>query len=93
MFRLMQTVIAPENDGLIDRYCRDNGLNLQQFKDLVGISRTALFRVRTGDSEVSTDIFDRIEIATGISAVDLFAEWHGKRSAAVADLERRLQPT
>lgn len=80
----MNETASPENSGLIDRYCATEGITLKQFEERAEVSRTALYRIRTGDPEVSTAIFDKIDKATkgAVSAVALFAEWHARRQAA-----------
>lgn len=65
--------------------------SVSSFAELVGCPRSAIYRILNGEDDVGNNLFVRIEITTGIKAVDLFAEWHGKRARAVAALEAALQ--
>ena len=73
----------------IDRYVAgrrsdDPNFSKTSLARLVGCSRGAIYRIINGSDEVSTDLFERIERATGgeLNAVDLFAEWRAVREAA-----------
>jgi transcriptional regulator with XRE-family HTH domain len=68
----------------IDRYIAERReaeprYSKQALADEVGVSRNAIYRVMSGDDAVSTDLLEKIEAATGISSVDLFAAWKAAR--------------
>jgi predicted transcriptional regulator len=59
----------------------------QTLAEEAGVSRNAIYRVLAGDDAVSTDLFEKLEATTGISAVELFAAWKATRDrrGATAD--------
>lgn len=56
-----------------------------------GCARSLIYRVLAGDAEVGNNTFERIELATGIPAEDLYGDWLAvkKRRAADASTDMR----
>jgi len=79
----MQTAEQPAEHP-IDRYIAkrketDLRFSKQALAEEIGVSRNAIYRVMSGDDAVSTDLLEKIEAATGISSVELFAAWKAAR--------------
>lgn len=75
------TPVHPIDRFINGRRQTDPKFSKQALADLVGVSRTAIYRVINGDDAVSTDLLEKIETATDreISAVELFAAWKAAR--------------
>lgn len=81
----METMDAPLGESLIDWYigqrrAAEPRFSKIAFAEMCGVSRGAIYRILSGDTAVSTDMFHKIEAATGgaIKATALFAEWDAR---------------